>query len=130
MQVKKTNKFLEIYIFLQFNSVGNMFERFISKYFALPVAVAGVIQRNIIHYGCYNENELIGLLIMNTHYNKINYLYVMKDCRKQGIGRKLVQSSKCDCVTTIKSSIPYWNELGFTKRVSRNLFLKESINEM
>lgn len=115
---------LPIYFFLQKHGTGNIYSRFAMRMFALPTSILCKYLPSVNVIGAFDKEELIGLLIFNRVYRKINFLYVKQDYRKQGIGKQMIINSGCIAVRTCRQSLTFWNKRGFDKQIGKNLFVK------
>lgn len=124
---RQSKEFWSVLFFLQRHGTGNIYSRFAMRMFSLPTAILCRYLPSVRCIGAYEDNNLIGLLIYNKVYRKINFLYVKHGYRKEGIGKQMIIKSDCIAVRTCKQSLTFWNNRGFTHRIGRNLFVKEGV---
>lgn len=115
--------FWEYYPFLQIHSVGRLYERITFRPFAFLVAVVCYFSKDVKILGAYINNKLVGLIIFNLRYRKINYLFVKKKYRGHRVADELIKTSGCDVAVSCGNSREYWKGKGW-REISKNVFMK------
>lgn len=93
--------------------------------YSIGVFLNCIIQKkNSRCIGAYHNNNLIGLLIYDKMYDRINYLYIKKHFRNKGIGKELVKTSNCFAVYSQTCSLNYWKSLGYSKQVDKLIWVR------
>lgn len=109
--IRKPSNFLSFYIFVQLSNAGGFFFNVLNMMFAFPLCICDWHRSKI--FAAFDKNEMVALVVASKKHRRIEWLFVRKEYRKQGIAKKLVDKTNCRVAIVSKKAIPFWQSIGF-----------------